>query len=93
MSRSVRISVASGIVLLLLSAVHVAGAQEVRNIDPAAPTSQSFALTDTKDLVEQGVKAEAVEYRGRRAVRLTSQAESGFAFVSGTQFHDGTIEV
>src|ERR1700677_1883956 len=91
MPRSIRISFASG--LLLLAAVHAAGAREVRNTEPAAPTSQTFALTDTKDLVEQGVKAEAVEYRGRRAVRLTTQAEDGFAFVNGTQFHDGTIEV
>jgi hypothetical protein len=85
------ISLASG--LLLLFAVHLAGAREVRNTDPAVPTSQTFALTDTKDLVEQGVKAEAVEYRGRKAIRLTTQGEDGFAFVNGTQFHDGTIEV
>ena len=91
MPPSIGISLVSG--LLLLSAVHAAGAQAVRNTDPAAPTSQTFALTDTKDLVEQGVKAEAVEYLGRRAVRLTTQGEDGFAFVNGTQFHDGTIEM
>ena len=68
-------------------------AQEAQNTSKTVPTSQTFALTDTKDLVEQGVKAEAVEYLGRKAVRLTAQGEDGFAFVNGTQFHDGTIEV
>jgi hypothetical protein len=91
MPRSIRISFVSG--LLLLAAVHAARAREFGNTDPAVPASQTFALTDTKDLVGEGVKAEAVEYRGRRAIRLTTQAEDGFAFVNGTQFHDGTIEV
>jgi len=77
----------SGIALILLSAASVAFAQE-----PAVPASQNFALTDTKDLVEQGVKAEAVEYRGRKAVRLTTDQEAGFAFLKETQFRDGTIE-
>jgi hypothetical protein len=88
MSRSIKMFFSSGIVLLLLAAVHVASAQE-----PAVPGSQSFAFTDAKDLTEAGVKAEAVEYKGRKAVRLTTQGEDGFAFVNGTQFHDGTIEV
>jgi len=83
----------SGVVLLLWSAAHLCGAQEVHNAAPATPASQVFALTDTKDLVEQGVKAEVVEYRGRKAVRLTAQGEAGLALVKGTQFHDGTIEV
>jgi hypothetical protein len=83
----------SGVVLLLWSAVHLWGAQEVHNAAPATPASQTFALTDTNDLVEQGVKAEVVEYRGRKAVRLTTQGEDGLALVKGTQFRDGTIEV
>jgi Domain of Unknown Function (DUF1080) len=83
----------SGVVLLLWSAVHLCGAQEVHNAAPDTPASQAFALTDTKDLVEQGVKAEVVEYRGRKAVRLTTQGEDGLALIKGTQFHDGTIEV
>src|ERR1700748_1042950 len=61
-------------------------AQEAQNTSKPVPTSQTFALTATKDLVEQGVKAEAVEYLGRKAVRLTAQGEDGFAFVNGTQF-------
>lgn len=85
-----------GVMLLLLSAGRIGGAQEAHNTDTAAPASQIFALTDTKDLVvEPGVKAEAVEYRGRKAVRLTKESADGdgLAFVNGTQFRDGTIEV
>jgi hypothetical protein len=95
MPRSIKISLTSGIVLLLLSAAYLSRAQEVNNADRAAPASQTFALTDTKDLVEDGVKAEVVEYRGRKAVRLTTSASDGegLALVKGTQFHDGTIEV
>jgi hypothetical protein len=83
----------SGVVLLLWSAVHLWGAQEVHNAAVATPASQTFALTDTNDLLEQGVKAEVVEYRGRKAVRLTMQGEDGLALVKGMQFRDGTIEV
>jgi hypothetical protein len=96
MSRSFKISLSSGVALLLLSAGHIGRAQEAHNLDPAVPAAQTFALTDTKDLVvEPGVKAEAVEYRGRRAVRLTREAvdDAALALVNGTQFHDGTIEV
>jgi len=82
-----------GISLLLFFAAHITGAQEAQNADSAQPASQTFALTDTKDLLEQDVKAEAVEYRGRKAVRLTTQAESGLAFLKGAQFRDGIIEV
>jgi hypothetical protein len=81
--------------LLLASAADLACAQGVRSTDLAVPPSQTFSLSDTKDLVEAGVKAEAVEYHGRKAVRLTRQEDdgSGMAFVKGVQFHDGTIEV
>jgi len=86
-------SVASGVALFVSLSVHVAETQQAANIEPDAPPSQTFALADTKDLVEQDVKAEAVEYRGRKAIRLTTQAEDGLAFVQGTQFRDGTIDV
>lgn len=95
-SRSIKVSLVSGTVLFLLSAAHIARAQEAHNSGSAVPPSQSFALTDTKDLVEAGVKAEAVDYRGRKAVRITTREDGdldGFAFVNGTNFHDGTIEV
>src|SRR5881394_1904399 len=59
----------------------------------AAPDAQTFALSDAKDLVLLNVKAEAVEYKGRKAVRLTKDAQKdGFALLRGTDFQDGTIE-
>jgi hypothetical protein len=55
--------------------------------------AQTFALSDTKELVLVNVKAEAVEYKGRNAVRLTKDTEKeGFALLRGTDFQDGTIE-
>jgi hypothetical protein len=59
----------------------------------ATSNAQTFALTDTKDLVLVNVKADAVEYKGRKAVRLTKETEKdGFALLRGTDFQDGTIE-
>jgi hypothetical protein len=59
----------------------------------STPGVQTFALTDTKNLVERNVKAEAVEYLGRKAVRVTKTAEGeGLALLTGTDFQDGTIE-
>lgn len=60
---------------------------------PAAG-AQVFPLADTTGLVVAGGKAEAVEYLGRKAVRLTTEAQSDiFAFVNGTAIQDGTIDV
>jgi len=59
----------------------------------ATANAQTFALSDTKDLVSVNVKADAVEYKGRKAVRLTNDTEKdGFALLRGTDFQDGTIE-
>src|SRR5689334_3627997 len=64
----------------------------------ATPEARTFALSDTKDLVVLNVKAEAVEYKGRKAVRITKEKDTakgdfdGFAFLKGTDFQDGTIE-
>ena len=59
----------------------------------AKPNDQTFALSDTRDLVLLNVKAEAVEYKGRKAVRLTKDVEKdGFALLRGSDFQDGTIE-
>jgi hypothetical protein len=95
MPGTIKISLFSGGVVLLLCAGLIGEAQEAHNGGPAIPPSQTFALVNSKDLVEQGVKAEEVEYRGRKAVRLTTVAADGegLALVNGTQFHDGTIEV
>ena len=64
----------------------------------ATSHGQSFALSDTKDLVLVNVKAEAVEYKGRKAVRITKDKDTakgdfdGFALLKGADFQDGTIE-
>src|SRR5580692_3015691 len=96
MARSITISFASGVALLLFSAIHTGVAEDISHTAPTAPASQTFALSDTKDLqTAPGVKAEAVEYQGRKAVRLTKEAvdEPALALVNGTHFRDGTIEV
>jgi hypothetical protein len=57
-------------------------------------TPQSFSLADPSALAVAGGKAEAVEYQGRKAVRLTTAAQSDiFAFVKGSDFEDGTVDV
>jgi hypothetical protein len=44
-------------------------------------------------LVLLNVKADAVEYKGRKAVRLTKDPEkNGFVLLRGSDFQDGTIE-
>ncbi|MCU1259167.1 MAG: hypothetical protein JWO80_2052, partial [Bryobacterales bacterium] len=54
---------------------------------------QTFALSDAKGLVPKNVKLEPVEYKGRKAVRLTKDApDDGFALLPDTDFQDGTIE-
>lgn len=59
----------------------------------ATAPAQTFAMSDTKDLVLLNVKAEAVSYKGRKAVRLTKDTEKdGFALLRGTDFQDGVIE-
>src|SRR5437870_4525497 len=60
---------------------------------PAKSNDQTFALSDTQDLVLLNVKAKAVEYKGRKAVRLTKDVtKDGFALLRGSDFQDGTIE-
>lgn len=80
---------------LLLPGSHRLTAAPARSADPNIPSTQTFALTDTKDLIEQGLHAESVEYLGRKAVRLTRPGEdgAGIAILKGSEFHDGTIEV
>lgn len=74
--------------------------QTTSNAQTSAPSAQPVAagvhvyeLTDTKDLVPVNVQADAVEYNGRKAVRLTKSTEKdGFALLRGTDFRDGIIE-
>jgi hypothetical protein len=60
----------------------------------SAPKVQTFALSNTNNLVLVNVKAEAVEYQGRKCVRVTNNSgKDGFALLRGTEdFQDGTIE-
>jgi hypothetical protein len=53
-----------------------------------------YASIDPADLEAHSVKAELVEYQGRKAVRLTTAAQdgAGFAVIRGAQIQDGTIE-
>jgi hypothetical protein len=54
--------------------------------------AQVFALTDASALVPVNVKAAAVEYKGRKAVLITSDGDKdGFALLKGVDFQDGTI--
>ena len=54
---------------------------------------QTFPLTDGSSLEAHGVKIEAVEYKGRKAVRITKPSDGdGAALVRGTDFQDGVIE-
>lgn len=57
------------------------------------PEPQTFPLRDAAGLITRNVKAEAVEYQGRQAVRLTKEGfTDGFAILPGTDFQDGLIE-
>ena len=59
----------------------------------AASNVQTFALSDTRKLLLLNVKADAVEYQGRKAVRLTKDTEKdGFALLRDTDFQDGAID-
>jgi len=85
MSRVIRVGSRSIEVLAILLACASFGfAQDASNV-------QTLALSDIKDLVLLNVKADAIEYKGRKAVRLTTE-KGGFAVLRGTDFQDGTIE-
>ncbi len=50
-------------------------------------------MSDPNELRLVNVKTDAVEYQGRKAVRLTKDTEKdGFALLPGTDFQDGVIE-
>jgi hypothetical protein len=55
---------------------------------------QTFALRDTTGLIAPKVKAEAVNYLGRKSVRITMDGDDheGLALLPGTDFQDGVIE-
>ncbi len=84
-----RNSLPPAILFSLLCAARIADAQSA---NPTLPTSQTYALTDTRSLVEQGVKAEIVEYRGRKAVRLTAHHAVGNSHITPSTFPSGSFK-
>jgi hypothetical protein len=58
------------------------------------PPVQTFPLHDATGLIAPKVKAEAVNYLGRKSVRMTLEGEDheGLALLPGTDFQDGVIE-
>src|SRR5580692_4506503 len=58
------------------------------------PRVQTFPLHDTAGLIAPNVKTEAVNYLGRKSVRITMEGDDheGLAILSGTDFQDGVIE-
>jgi hypothetical protein len=55
--------------------------------------AQVFPLAVAEDLEARNVKLEAVEYKGRKAVRVTPAPQTqGLALLRGADFADGTIE-
>ncbi|WP_321476429.1 hypothetical protein [uncultured Paludibaculum sp.] len=87
MSHSNRFTVpASGVIFISAVLATVAAGQE-------APRVQSFPLADGEALTAEKAKVEAVEYKGRKAVRLTAGAGGGgYALLKGVEFQDGIIE-
>ena len=55
---------------------------------------QTFPLRDTTGLIAPKVKTEAVNYLGRKSVRITMEGDDheGLAILPGTDFQDGVIE-
>jgi len=55
---------------------------------------QTFPLRDATGLIATSVKTEAVNYLGRKCVRVTMDGDDrdGLALLPGTDFQDGTIE-
>lgn len=67
----------------------------------ARPPAKTFRLDSLSGLEVVNIKAEVVDYRGRRAVRLVkrpdqdlkaAQSKESLVILEGTDFKDGTIE-
>jgi hypothetical protein len=58
------------------------------------PRVQTFPLRDATGLIAPKVKTEAVNYLGRKSVRITMDGDDndGMALLPGTDFQDGVIE-
>src|SRR3982751_2694617 len=63
-------------------------------VGQSAQKVQSYALTGTDEIVAWKLKVEPAEYKGRKALRVLKDSfGEGIAFVKGTDFQDGTIEM
>ncbi len=61
---------------------------------PCLAAAQTIDLRASGRFEVKNVKAEAADYRGRAALRLTAQADSdGLALLRSLEFQDGSIEV
>jgi hypothetical protein len=78
--------------LLICSAVSMVAASSL--FAPTWASTQTFPLRDTAGLIAPKLKLQAVQYSGRRAVRITMDGEDhgGLALLPGTDFQDGVIE-
>ena len=78
-------------VTLALAPVPACAQQTPRQV--STPAAQTFPLTDANALAITGGKAETVEYLGRKAVLLTTTANSDiYAYLNGSAMQDGVIE-
>lgn len=84
----------AAILLAVLSVVVFADAQTSPAPALNTPAAERSVGLAPNELAITGGKAEAVEYQGRQAIRLTTQpaSEQVLAFLKGVQFQDGTIE-
>jgi len=80
--------------LVLVAAVlSLAVACFAQGAESKAAAVQTFALTDTGSIADQNVKTEAVEYLGRKCVRVNGLPDKdGFALLKDVDFQDGAIE-
>jgi len=76
--------------LVLVAAVlSLAVACFAQGAESKAAAVQTFALTDTGSIADQNVKTEAVEYLGRKCVRVNGLPDKdGFALLKDVDFHD-----
>ncbi len=61
---------------------------------PGTLAGQSYPLDSAKGLEPHSVTVEPATYQGRKGIHVVASPESGgVVVVSGTSFHDGTIEL
>ena len=86
---------AAGAIFLLFTACLSSHAQQSRAADSGSGV-QTFPLAGPEDLEGRNMKLEAVEYKGRKAVRITMERQQqqyeGLTLLRGTEFADGAIE-